>query len=173
MRFCLTVLASVLLISGSAYADTISASAVSSFTLGSSADTLSFNSSSETVNASGVFTQNGTFDVGNSNIPNQTISFTFTDDVTVDGVSKNLIFQGQDVVTTGPDTLTIDALGPEHFGNIVLSFGSFTVEGNGTVGQSLPVTLSASEVSPTPEPGSIALLGTGLFGLAALLRLRA
>jgi hypothetical protein len=169
MRVFFALVASVLLASGSAaYADSISAGAVTTFTIDPASDTLGFGSSSETVFSNGVFTQTGTFYVGNSDIPNQTIPFTFNDQLTVDGVTKTLTFTGEDVVTTGPDDLTINALGPVNFGNLILNFGAVTVDGNGTVGQSLPVTLDGRAESPTPEPASIAFLATGMLGMALI-----
>jgi len=159
------------MVSAVAHADTISTGAVSTFTLAPSSDTLTFNASAETAMDPGTFTQTGDFYIGNSPIPDQTVWFSFTDDVTVDGITKALTFNGQDAVTTGPDMLTIEALGPVGFGNEVLSFGEISALGDGVVGQDMPITLAAS-VSPaaTPEPTSIALLGTGILGMAYLLR---
>lgn len=159
------------MVSAVAQADTISAGAVSTFTLAPASDTLTFNTSTETVTDPGEFNQSGDFYVGNSPIPDQTVWFSFTDDVTVNGITKALTFNGQDAVTTGPDMLTIEALGPVEFGNEVLSFGEISAAADGVVGQDLPVTLAASVSSAaTPEPTSIALLGTGILGMAYLLR---
>lgn len=152
-----------------AHADTVSANAVSTFTLIPASDTLTINAASSTVSVPGTFTQTGVFYVGNSPIPNQTVSFNFTDVVTVDGITKNLVFTGDDIVTTGPDTLVINALAPTIFGDVSLSFASFSIEGSGEVGQSLPVTLTGS-LAATPEPSSFILLGTGLFGAAGFIR---
>jgi hypothetical protein len=140
--------------------------------LNPSSDTLSFDASTEDVSAPGAFVQSGMFYVGNSNISDQTVPFTFTDAVTVNGITQNLVFTGQDTVTAGPDVLTLDALGPVYFGDTELDFSSLTATGNGTVGESLPVNLDATVTDPTPEASTLALVGIALVGLFVITRPR-
>jgi hypothetical protein len=172
MRLALAALASLLFVSVSAYADTISAGPVSVFTLNPSSDTLTFGASSEDVSGPGTFAQAGTFYIGDSEIPDQTVPFTFTDSVTVNGITQDLVFTGKDAVTTGPDVLTLYGLGPVYFGNTELDFSSLSVTGNGTVGQSLPVDLDATVTEPTPEAPTLALVGMALVGLFVITRPR-
>lgn len=171
MRLVLAAFATVLLVAGSAYADTVSTGAVSAFTLSPSSDTLSFDALTEDVGASGTFTQTGTFYVGYSAIPNQTVPFTFTDVITVNGITQNLLFTGKDTVTSGPDVLTLYAQGPVYFGNTELDFSSY-ITGNGTVGQSLPVDLNVKVTDPTPEAPTLALVGMACVGLFVITRPR-
>ena len=156
-----------------AHADTITSNAVSPFTLAPSSDTLSFKALNATVAPGGTFDLLGTFYIGNSFIPNQTVPFTFQDTFTVNGVAKSLTFSGTDAVTTGPDTLNIFALGPVAFGDTTLSFGSFSTSGN-YVGERLSVDITGTTgtLPATPEPSTIALLGTGLICFAGVLRKR-
>lgn len=166
MRLYLAAIAAVLLASGSAYADTISAGAVANFTIVPSADSLSFNASTETVTVPGTFTQGGTATFNISSFANQLIPFTFVDAITVNGVTKDLTFSGENNVTPSLDTVTINALGPVEIDGDLLTFNSVSVQASSP--GSLPVTLSAS-VTATPEPSSFALLSTGLLGAAVTL----
>lgn len=156
-----------------AHADTITSNAVSPFTLAPSSDTLSFRALNATVAPGGTFDLLGTFYIGNSFIPNQVVPFTFQDTFTVNGIAKVLTFSGTDSITTGPDTLNIAALGPVAFGDTTLSFDSFTTSGN-YVGErrSVDLTGTTGTLPATPEPSTIALLGTGLLGVAGVMRKR-
>ncbi len=143
---------------------TVTSTAAPTTTLAPSADTFSLNDGSVTVDpTTGPFVfQTGDFIIGNSNIPDQIIPFTFEDSITLNGITQDLTFSGQDAVTNTEDDLTIFASEPVQFGNEVFALQSFTIAGN-AMGQDLPVELQATV---TPEPGSFVLFGTGLLGVA-------
>ena len=152
-------------------ADTISysTSAVSSTSFNPSSDSLSLKAGSGTFDpAAGVFTfQTGDFVVGDSEIPDQDISFTLEDSVTFNGVTQTLNIFGDDNVTQSADTLTVAAGSPVSFGGELLTFQSFSLSET-NLGDD-PITLEAS-VMPAPEPGAVLLLGTGalcaaIFGI--------
>ena len=159
----------VLLSASHALADTISLSttSVSTINLSPSDDTFSMNAGASTVNtSSGPFTlQTGNFWVGYSPIPDQNLPFTFQDTITLNGITQTVTFAAQDNVTSPADYLTIFGGTPIVFGNEVLTVQSFEI--SGPTGDNLPVDLQAT-VAPTPEPGSLLLLGTGLFCLTIL-----
>jgi hypothetical protein len=139
-----------------------------------SADTLTINASTETISIPGVFTQTGVFDLGHSGSLVATVPLTFTDTITVDGITQSLVFTGEDIVTLTVDTLNINALGPTVFGDVSLSFLSFTTGSADLV--ELPVTLTANVSSTTtattPEPSTFVIFGTGLLGAAGFIRRR-
>ncbi len=153
----------MLLTANAASADTISFSAqtVATTPLSPSSDTFSLNSGSGTVDSSqGLFSfQTGEFVIGDSEIPDQVISFTFGDTLTLNGITQTLTLNGQDAVTTSADTLTVFGGNPVAFGNDLFAVQTFTLS-SADMGD-LPVNLQAT-VTPTPEPGSLLLLGTGI-----------
>ena len=116
--------------------------------------------------AAGVFTfQTGDFVVGDSEIPDQDISFTLQDTVTFNGVTQTLNIFGDDNITQAADTLTIAAGLPVAFGGELLTLQSFSLS-EANLGDD-PITLEAS-VMPAPEPGAVLLLGTGALCAAIL-----
>jgi hypothetical protein len=116
--------------------------------------------------------QKGDLLIGNSPIPDQNISFTLSDTLTINGVTKTIVINAVDEVTTGPDTLVISAGAPTQFGNVVFTLDALTVAGNGTVGQDIAFTLK-DDLAAVPEPGTLALFGTALVGLGMMRRRKA
>ncbi len=162
---CILVAACIGLCSA-AFADTIEITSTASPTiaLNPSSDTLSLSAGDVTITGPGHFAlQTGNFYIGNSDIPDQMISFSFNETLTVNGVTKTVTIFGQDNVTQTADVLTFFAGTPVNFGNYyTVTLDSSSYYGNAAP-LNMPVTLSA-EVTVTPEPTPLALLGTGLCG---------
>ncbi len=153
-----------------ARADTVMASAISTFTLTPSADTLSFGAISTTVSVPGSFIQPGVFTGGNSGSLIQIVPVAFSDTVTVDGITKVLHFTGTDNVASTVNVLNINAPGPVAFNNLALTFTPATASVT-FIGEGATVNLNGRLVV-TPEPSGFVLLGSGLLGIAGLLRRR-
>lgn len=159
------------LFSSRCFADPIdlTSSAISSTVLGPSTDSLSLNAGSVTSDDSDpnpIIFQTGDFDLGDSEISDQIIPFIFQDTLTLNGVTEVIDLSGQDDVTSTADTLSIFAGTPVVFGNDFFTLQPFTITGT-EIGQDLPVDLQAT-VTPTPEPSSLLLLGTGVVAAVLL-----
>lgn len=178
IRRALVTLAFAVLIpplSYQAFADpiNISSSSVPSFVIQPSSDTISLNDGSVTLDsasASHFVFQTGDFYIGDSPIPDQVISFSLQDTVTINGVTQTFTIYGQNDVTNSYDYLTIFAGAPIIFGNEIFTLQPFDAPVFGPGGD-VPVYLVAS-VTPVPEPGSILLLGTGLVAGAVAIAAR-
>ena len=145
----------------------VTSSAVSTTVLAPSSDSVSLDAGSGTFDStSGTFLfQTGDFIIGNSNIPDQVIPFSFQDSITLNGITQEVTISGQDSVTSTSDDLTIFGGTPVMFGNEIFTLQSFDVSGY-NLGDDLPIDL---EANVTPEPGTFLLRGTGLFGVAAMI----
>ena len=152
---------------------TISTSGVSSKVLGPSGDSLSLEAGSGTYDStSGLLTfQVGDFIIGNSNIPDQAIKFWIDELLTLNGISQDLTLFGQDNVTTTSDTLTIFGGTPVIIGGQTFTLQTFSISGD-DLGD-YPIALQASVVTtPTPEPNSLLLVGSGLIGASLIVARR-
>lgn len=149
---------------------TISSSGLASTVLGPSSDTLSLNAGSGTYDSdAGPFIfQTGDFVIGNSAIPDQIIDFSFHEMITINGITQDILFSGQDSVTQTADILTVFGGQAVVFGDQTFTLTPFTLSGDNIGDYSIGLEAS---VTPTPEPGTIVLLGTGLIG-AALVQAR-
>lgn len=153
-----------------AWADTITfnSQAVSNIALSPSSDTFSLNSESGTIDTTaGAFVfQTGDFVIGNSQIPDQNISFSFQDTLTLNDITQTITLYGQDAITQTADTLTIFGGAPVAFGDELFSVQDFNLSEN-NMGD-FPVDLEAT-ITPTPEPSSLLLLGTGILCIVVVL----
>jgi hypothetical protein len=132
-------------------------------------DLLTLNSTSTSVINGGVFSQLGDFHTGYV-YTQPTNYFNITESFTVNGITVPVTFSVSDYVTNAYDTLTIAPLGPVAFGGTTLNFAGVT----STIGgpdSDAAISLNAT-VTSTPEPSSLALLGTGLLSLAGIARRR-
>ena len=166
-----TLLGTLLCIASPALANTITIStgAPPAFGINPSSDSISLNVGSATLSTPGnVIFQTGNISVGDSQIPDQVIPFSFTDIVTINGISRSLTIFGQDNVTSTADLITFSAGTPVNFGSYVFTLNSSTYSAT-SVGQNIPVNLSANvSAAPVPEPATLPLLATGVMGAAVI-----
>lgn len=88
--------------------------------------------------------------------------------VAMNGVTTSLFLNSIDVVTDTGNTFLLTGSGYGTLTGYADSLANFTLSSQG--GRGLNVTFSST--TDVPEPGSLALLGTGLLGLGLILRKR-
>ena len=170
LRYCSALLALTLSLCSCALAGTLtlSSTAVPTQSLAPSHDTLSLQAGSVAISGPGDFAfQSGDFFIGSSPIQDQDIPFSFNEAVTLIGVSQTITIFGDDSVSQSVDVLHIHAGTPTLFGGYLLTLDSAAYSGT-WVGEDVPLTLSG-QITATPEPGSLILLGSGLLGGLAVL----
>ena len=168
IRTCPAALAIIAAFSLPAFATAIpiTTSALPTMTFAPSSDTFSLTAGSVSATAPGTIAfQTGTFTRGSTTTASQVIAFSFSETMTINGVTRTFNILGQDNVTATADTLTILAGTPINFGGYTFDLNGATFSAT-SAGQTLPVTLSGVvSVTAVPEPAPFALLGTGLLGV--------
>lgn len=164
-----TTLGMLLCLASPAFADsiTITSSAIASTTLNPSSDSISLDAGSATLSGPGSVTfQTGNILAGDSEIPDQLVSFFLYDTITINGLSNTITIFGQDNVTSAADIITLSAAAPIQFGSYLFTLDSSTYTIN-AIGENIPVNLSGTvSATPTPEPATLSLLTTGVIGSA-------
>ena len=156
-----------------AHADSFAAGAVRPVALGPSADTFSLNSLTTTTSAlPGTLLQTGIFQVGDSGSLDGTFNFNFVDNIIIDGTTKAVQIFGSDHITPAADTLTIFPTGPISIGANTYSLRGFSLTAENIANYSANLTADVTH-STTPEPASLALMGTGALLTAFIARRRA
>lgn len=140
-------------------------------------DSFTLNAASNTFNlvnnvATAVGFQTGFFNINYSNFNGTSWNFAFTELLTINGDTQAVSFAGNLLVTLSVDTLTFYA-GPEYsFAGASVYFQPMSISVPGRSAGQTAFTMMA-DVTPTPEPATLALLGLGLAGLGFIRRKQA
>ena len=148
---------------------TVSTGGAGPITPAGSPDSFTLNASSNTYNIpAGVPTtvdfQTGSFNAVYSPFNGVTFPFSFTENVTINGDTQSVLFNGGILVTYALDTLTFNTGAVQSFGGMTVQFQPLSLSVPANTQSSFRFTQQAI-ITSVPEPATLGLLGLGLAAI--------